>query len=79
MTNTHTSLVSLFDDIADAIRAKTGGSASIVADNFPTEIANIPAGGGGISVDDVANKSFSGTLYSNTLTSVPSSAFQNWT
>ena len=40
----HTSLTALFSDIADAIRAKTGGSASIVADDFPTAIAAIPAG-----------------------------------
>lgn len=40
----HTSLTSLFSDIADAIRAKTGSSATIVADNFPAAIANISAG-----------------------------------
>lgn len=40
----HTSLTSLFSDTADAIRAKTGSSASIVADDFPTAIAAIPAG-----------------------------------
>lgn len=44
MPNIHTTLSSLFSDIADAIRAKTGGSAQIVADNFPTAIANIPTG-----------------------------------
>lgn len=38
----HTSLASLFTDIADAIRGKTGGSAALVADNFPTAIASIP-------------------------------------
>ena len=40
----HTSLTSLFSDIADAIRAKTGGSSAIVADDFPTAIAAIQAG-----------------------------------
>lgn len=45
MPNTHTTLTSLFSDIADSIRAKTGSSADIVADNFPTEIAAIPSGG----------------------------------
>lgn len=45
MANTHTSLKSLFSDIADAIRTKTGSTASIVADDFPTEISNIPSGG----------------------------------
>lgn len=37
----HNSLASLFEDIADAIRDKTGGSAPIVADDFPTAIAAI--------------------------------------
>ena len=46
MPNEHETLGSLFTDIADAIRAKTGGSASITADNFPSEIASIPSGGG---------------------------------
>lgn len=44
MPNTHTTLSSLFTAIANAIRAKTGGTAAIVADNFPTEIANITTG-----------------------------------
>ena len=38
MANTHTSLSSLFTDIANAIREKTGNTASIVADNFPNVI-----------------------------------------
>lgn len=45
MPNTHTTLTSLFSDIADSIRAKTGSSADIVADTFPTAIAAIPSGG----------------------------------
>ena len=45
MSNIHNTLGSLFTDIANAIRNKTGGTAKIVADNFPTEIANIPSGG----------------------------------
>jgi hypothetical protein len=49
MPNEHETLGSLFTDIADAIRAKTGGSASITADNFPSEIASIPSGGGGFA------------------------------
>ena len=40
----HTTLASLFTDIANAIRAKKGTSAAIVADDFPTEIANLPSG-----------------------------------
>lgn len=41
MANTHTTLASLFDDTADAIREKKGTTAEIVADNFPTEIRSI--------------------------------------
>lgn len=47
---THNSLAALFDDIADAIRAKTGSSAQIVADDFPDEIAAISGGGGASGV-----------------------------
>lgn len=45
MPNEHETLTSLFGDIANAIRAKTGESGTIVADNFPTAIENIPSGG----------------------------------
>lgn len=41
MANEHTTLTSLFDDIADAIRGKNGDSGAIVADNFPTAIQSI--------------------------------------
>lgn len=41
MPNTHETLTSLFSDIADAIRAKTGGTADITADTFPTAIGGI--------------------------------------
>ena len=41
MSIEHETLSSLFTDIADAIRSKTGGSAVIIADNFPTAISNI--------------------------------------
>lgn len=40
----HTTLSSLFTDIANAIRAKDGSSATIVADNFPAKILAIPTG-----------------------------------
>lgn len=46
MPNTHSTLTSLFSDIADAIRAKTGDSGAIVADEFPDAIAEISGGGG---------------------------------
>ena len=38
MANEHTTLKSLFDDIADAIRELTGSTEQIVADNFPEAI-----------------------------------------
>lgn len=47
MANTHKTLTALFSAIADAIRAKTGSTAKIVADDFPDAIAGI-AGDGGI-------------------------------
>lgn len=47
MARRHETLVSLFNDIADAIRAKTGDSTDIVADNFDEAIEAIPSGGGG--------------------------------
>ena len=47
MPNRHTTLTSLFTDIAGAIRSKTGDSAEIKADDFDTAIEAIPTGGGG--------------------------------
>lgn len=44
MPNVHNTLASLFYDIADAIRAKTGNSGDIVADEFPDAIADIETG-----------------------------------
>lgn len=44
MANTHTTLSSLFDDVADAIREKTGDTGTIVADTFPTAIRGIKGG-----------------------------------
>lgn len=48
MANEHTTLSSLFTAIANAIRSKTGSSASIVADKFPDAISAIATGSGGI-------------------------------
>lgn len=45
----HATLTSLFSDIAKAIRSKTGGTASIVADNFPDAIDSIVTLSGGSS------------------------------
>lgn len=67
MPNTHPTLASLFSDTADAIREKTGSSADIVADNFPTEIRNIPAGIQIAEIKDVNFFDYDGTcLYSYT-------------
>lgn len=41
MANNHSTLTDLFTDIADAIREKTGGTETIIADNFPEVIAAI--------------------------------------
>ena len=79
MPNTHETLTSLFDDIADAIRAKDGTSAEIVADDFPTRIAAIPTGGGGATVEALqvnTNGTYTaptGTAYSPVTVAVPNS------
>lgn len=73
MPNTHSTLAALFTDIADAIRNKTSTSAQIVADAFPTAIANIPTGGG-ITADDIAERKLSGVL-SASVTSISDYAF----
>lgn len=46
MPNTHTDIVDLFGDIADAIRDKDETTDPIVADTFPSRIRAIPTGGG---------------------------------
>lgn len=38
MAETYSTLATLFTDIADAIREKTGDTATIVADDFPDVI-----------------------------------------
>lgn len=37
-------------DIADAIRAKTGGTAGMTPSEMPAQIASIPSGGGGVGI-----------------------------
>ena len=49
MANNHKTLKELFDGIADAIRNKTGSTAKIKADNFPSAINAIESGSGGIT------------------------------
>lgn len=70
MPNRHTTLTSLFTDIAGAIRSKTGDSAKIKADDFDTAIEAIPTGGGGgggytveqfLGIDPVDSLSYDGT------------------
>lgn len=48
MANKHSTLNSLFSDIADAIRSKTGSTETIIADDFPEAIGGIYA----ISAED---------------------------
>ena len=61
MANTHSTLISLFSDIADAIRNKAGNSEQIVADNFPDAINAISTGIGGRDITVIAQA----TLKSN--------------
>ena len=68
MPNRHTTLTSLFTDIAGAIRSKTGYSAKIKADDFDTAIEAIQTGGGGgytinqlMGVDPIDSLTYDGT------------------
>ena len=68
MPNRHTTLTSLFTDIAGAIRSKTGNSEEIKADDFDTAIEAIPTGGGGeytteqlLGVDPIDSLTYDGT------------------
>ena len=85
MPNRHTTLTSLFTDIAGAIRSKTGDSAEIKADDFDTAIEAIPTGGGGggeftveqfLGVDPINSISYDGTslpsyaLYKKTINNI---------
>ena len=72
MPNRHTTLTSLFTDIAGAIRSKTGDSAKIKADDFDTAIEAIPTGGGGgltaeqvLGVDPIDSLTYDGTSLPN--------------
>lgn len=74
---THSTLTGLFNDIADAIRAKTGSSASIVADNFPSAIAAIPSGSSNWNWMG-RNPTLVSTVYSETA-SINSIGYSSWT
>lgn len=71
MSNIHKTLVSLFTDIANAIRAKTGDNQDIVADNFPTAISNIPTGGANITI------TYNDAAVSTNYIKIPSNAIIN--
>lgn len=70
---------------ANAIRAKTGSSAQIAYDwanskGFADAIAAIPTGGGGISADEVALKSYTGAItFDPATTQIKADAFNGWT
>lgn len=80
MPNRHTTLTSLFTDIAGAIRSKTGDSAEIKADDFDTAIQNIPTGGSSIETIELSvtqNGDYipdEGKAYSKVSVSVPQTA-----
>ena len=80
MPNRHTTLTSLFTDIAGAIRSKTGDSAEIKADDFDTAIEAIPSGGSSIETIELSvtqNGNYipdEGKAYSKVSVSVPQTA-----
>lgn len=73
----HTTLTSLFTDIADAIRAKTGSSSAIVADDFPSAITAIPSGSSDWNWMG-RNPTLVSTVYSETA-SINSIGYSSWT
>ena len=77
MANTHSNLTSLFTDIADAIREKTGTTGQIVADKFPENIRGIDSDGSSIG-DDIVRSVIEGTIKDishSSITSIPSYTF----
>lgn len=75
MPNRHSTLTSLFIDIADSIRSKTGDSAKIKADDFDTAIEAITTGGGEtVELSVTQNGTYvpdEGTAYSKVSVNVP--------
>ena len=75
MPNRHSTLTSLFVDIADSIRSKTGDSAKIKADDFDTAIEAIQTGGGEtVELSVTQNGTYvpdEGTTYSKVSVNVP--------
>lgn len=70
---------SYLDDIADAIREKTGDSASMSVGDMPDEIAAIPTGGGGDDVADLLRLLFQDGTASGTSLSLSASRTRNIT
>lgn len=65
----------ILEDTADAIRAKTGGTAAITPADFPDEIASIPSGGGDTFEDIMLTRTV--TEYTNgTITELPVNALR---
>lgn len=75
MPNRHSTLTSLFVDIADSIRSKTGDSAKIKADDFDTAIEAIQTGAGEtVELSVTQNGTYvpdEGTAYSKVSVNVP--------
>ena len=72
MPNTYTTLSSLFTAIANAIRQKTGSQSSIVADDFPAAISNIPTGITPTGTyTATANGTYDVTSYANCQVAIP--------
>jgi hypothetical protein len=82
MANTHENLTSLFTDIANAIREKTGSTETLVADQFPAAIANIKAGGdviiAGIDADKSCSAEIEGLGSTATYVIVTTSSCGSW-
>ena len=79
MPNRHTTLTSLFTDIAGAIRSKNGDSAKIKADDFDTAIEAIPSGSSieTVELSVTQNGNYipdEGKAYSKVSVSVPQTA-----
>ena len=66
----YSSFAELFTAIANAIRAKTGDTATIVAEDFPTAIAGVSTGSSGDGTSSLAN--FLVTEIASNVTSVDS-------
>lgn len=84
MANNYTNLNDLFTDMANAIRAKKNSTEEIIADNFPTEIANLRTGFdyNNHEVTSIPDYAFYGcedlkSVDCGNLTSIGISAFEN--